>query len=1052
MRAVRAVKAVVVMVLILVLPLFAQNAATVRVLDDFENPAAWSAVPSEGVKLTIRSDSGHFRKALRLDFDFQGHGGYAVIHRALPIDLPDNYVLSFWIRGNAPVNNLEFKLIDSTGDNVWWRNQRGYRFQGGWRKVIIHKRQIEFAWGPAGVGDLGHAAAIEFAITAGTGGKGTIWLDDLRLEPREPDHAYDLTPIISASRSLATFPASNAIDTDTSTAWRASSNGESWLTLDFQQPREFSGLTVQWEARRYSTRYQVELSDDGRRWTTAYLTQGGNGGSDNLYLPESESRYLRLHFIRSAGNGQGYGIRSLTVHPVEWAPTINAFFHQLAAESPRGRYPRYLLNEQSYWTMVGVNGDGHRALLGKDGAFEPFAGEFSIEPFLLHDGKLLGWADVTAVPSLEDGYLPIPTVEWKGAEVALQVTAAAIGVPGQSSALVRYRATNRSSRATVATLALTIRPFQVNPPWQFLGVPGGAARIDSLTGDTSRVRVNSHVIIPLAPASRFGAASYDGGDVTEYLSVGRVPLPKRVLDGVGRASGVLIYELELAAGQSKDVFLQVPLSGDPATLTPETAGRALTEVADSWRALVNRVPFSLPDSAEAVANLLRTTIAYMMINRDGPALQPGARSYRRSWIRDGAMISAALLRLGHPEPVREFMEWYAPYQYDSGKVPCCVDARGSDPVPEHDSHGELIHLVAEYYRATGDRGELERLWPHVARAVAYMDSLRRSLRTDALRQVDSVRFFGLMPPSISHEGYSAKPVHSYWDDFFTARGFADAADLARVLGRVDSGSYRAISEEFRHDLLASLRSTIAQSGINYLPGSADLADYDPTSSSIGISPGGMLNALPRDVVEATFDRYFREAMARKDSTGWEAYTPYELRNVGTLVRLGWREKAYQLLRQLLESRRPREWNQWPEVAWRDSTAPKFLGDLPHTWVASDFARSLLDMFAYVREGDSTLVLAAGIPIEWMRDTSGVMLEGLRVGRGQITMSIRREGRYIVAMVEATGPMPQGGVVLRLPPELTRNGVKVNDQSVEADTSGDLRLENFPARVVIRAGN
>ena len=40
-------------------------------------------------------------------------------------------------------------------------------------------------------------------------------------------------------------------------------------------------------------------------------------------------------------------------------------------------------------------------------------------------------------------------------------------------------------------------------------------------------------------------------------------------------------------------------------------------------------------------------------------------------------------------------------------------------------------------------------------------------------------------------------------------------------------------------------------------------------------------------------------------------------------------------------RRPAAWNQWPEVVHRDSLAPKFLGDLPHTWVGSDFVRSLL---------------------------------------------------------------------------------------------------------------
>src|SRR5690606_16893375 len=105
---------------------------------------------------------------------------------------------------------------------------------------------------------------------------------------------------------------------------------------------------------------------------------------------------------------------------------------------------------------------------------------------------------------------------------------------------------------------------------------------------------------------------------------------------------------------------------------------------------------------------LKSTLAYILINRDGPSIQPGSRSYERSWIRDGSLTSAAMLRLGHAQEVREFIDWYAPYQYDDGKVPCCVDARGADPVPENDSHGQLIFLIAEYYRYTGDREALER--------------------------------------------------------------------------------------------------------------------------------------------------------------------------------------------------------------------------------------------------------------------------------------------------------------------------------------------------------
>ena len=77
---------------------------------------------------------------------------------------------------------------------------------------------------------------------------------------------------------------------------------------------------------------------------------------------------------------------------------------------------------------------------------------------------------------------------------------------------------------------------------------------------------------------------------------------------------------------------------------------------------------------------IRAQLGYILVTRVGPSLQPGARSYGRSWIRDGSLMSSALLRLGLPEPARQFAEWYAPYQYPSGKIPCVVDSRGADPV------------------------------------------------------------------------------------------------------------------------------------------------------------------------------------------------------------------------------------------------------------------------------------------------------------------------------------------------------------------------------------
>ncbi len=162
----------------------AQTIAPPRLLDAFDSVSEWSASPAAGVDITIHRDSsGVHGPAMRLDFDFHGHGGYAVVHRLLYLPLPSNYEFSFAIRGDAPTNTLELKLIDSTGANVWWSNNPGFQFPPAWTTITRNKRQIPFAWGQPRDYELKRVAAIEFAITAGSGGKGSVWLDDLAITP-----------------------------------------------------------------------------------------------------------------------------------------------------------------------------------------------------------------------------------------------------------------------------------------------------------------------------------------------------------------------------------------------------------------------------------------------------------------------------------------------------------------------------------------------------------------------------------------------------------------------------------------------------------------------------------------------------------------------------------------------------------------------------------------------------------------------------------------------------------------------------------------------------
>ncbi len=1024
------------------------------VVDGFENLAPWSANPADGVALAIASDAGAAGRAMRLDFDFHGGGGYAVAHRKVALDLAGNWRFTFRLRGACRPNNLEFKLIDASGDNVWWVNRRDVEFSKDWTTVTIKKRHVSFAWGPKGGGEPAHVAALEFAVTAGQGGRGSVWIDDLRLERLPDPPATWPAPLARATSGAES--ASLALDADDATAWSPSpGDREPAWTLDFGARREFGGLKLVWGPGRHAADYTVECSDDGRRWVESCSVRGANGGTDWVWAPESEARFVRVRIGRAV-SAAGVVLASVEPQPLEWSASRNAFFAAIAKGAPRGAYPRATGGENIFWTVVGPDHDSHEGLLDEYGRLEPSRGEYAVEPFLRTRGRLVTWADVRVEQSLADGYLPVPSVEWAHEDLRLRVTVAPIGAPGHAALLARWRVTNLGSQPRRDTLFLAVRPFQVNPPSQFLNTPGGFTPVREVAIDDRLVRVNgTRGFASLTAPYGGGAVAFAQGDVVDFLRDGELPRPVRMTDRDGLVSAALGYALELPANGAAEVVAVFPLHEPPAypSLPPDSA--KIASYADqlqraseqAWRTRQDRVTLQLPDVD--VLHALKAQLAYVLVNRNGPAIQPGTRAYARSWIRDGSLTASALLRLGETEAVRDFIRWFAPYQYANGKAPCCVDSRGADPVPEHDSSGELIYLVTEYYRYTHDRAFADSLWTRVVAAAGYLDTLRAQRRTEAWRGEAGGGYFGLLPPSISHEGYSAKPMHSYWDDFWALRGYKDAAFLAAELGKPERAALERSRDEFAGDLAASIPATMRTHGIDYVPGCADLGDFDPTSTSIGLTPGDAEALLPAGALVRTYERYWDFFVKRRDGVEpWDAYTPYEWRNVGAMVRLGWRDRAQEATRWFLGNRRPKGFQHWAEVVTHDERAPRFLGDMPHTWCGTDYVRSVLDMLAYEREADSALVIGAGVTEAWL--DAGVVVRDLRTRWGGVSFTLRRQPgpggspRMFATIESRDMTVPKGGIVLDLPAAWART-LQVDGER-RAATDGRVTLHSLPADV------
>jgi len=1018
--------------------------ASAAVLAKFDDVNAWQLIASPQVSGSLRPVAGNNGRALCLDYDFHEVSGYVGIRRPLDVAWPENYQVSFELRGDSPANDLQFKLADASGDNVWWVNKTGYQFPRNWSRVTYRKRHIDKAWGPDPDKTLRRSAAVEFTIYNKVGGRGTVCFDQLTMQPLPKEDTSALTT--SVITDTATALQQRIADGKPDTVWISGGVKQQTISLDLGKVREFGGAVVQWVPGLEASRYVVQASRDGRDWRRLREVTTGSGGKDWLALPETEARYLRFDLVD--GPSWRYGIRDISLKPLDFAATPNDFIRSVATDLPRGALPRGFSGEQAYWTVLGLDGGNDQALMSEDGALEAVKSGFSIEPFVQLDGKLISWADVSTVQGLLDGYLPMPSVDWQHEKLGLQVSGFVQGRPGQSQLVARYRLHNTDKVAHSYKLALAVRPFQVNPPTQFLNTVGGVSRIDSLALRDNQVSVNGQVRVYASqkPDTAF-ASSFDAKLDILHLAENRIPATQDASDSSGLASGAMLYDWTLEPGQSREVVLVLPQSGNWQMPAQFDADKAQSQVAAMWRQKLDQVQLQLPDAGQPLANTLRTALAHMLISRVGPSLQPGTRSYARSWIRDGAMISEGLLRMGRRDAVRQYVDWYAPYQFESGMVPCCVDSRGSDPVPENDSHGELIYTIAEYWRHTGDTAFLQRMWPHVQGAWRYMEQLRLSERTEENR-ARHPGFYGMMPVSISHEGYSAKPVHSYWDDFWALRGYKDAADIAVALGlEEDALAMATARDEFRQDLNDSLLASMQSHGIDFLPGSVELGDFDATSTTIALAPGGEQGRLPQPALNNTFERYWKEFVERRDGKRqWKDYTPYEWRNVAAFVRLGWRGRAWEATEFFFKDRAPQAWNQWAEVVSSTPRKPFFVGDLPHAWVASDFVRSALDMFAYQREVDDSIVLAAGVPAAWLAG-KGIAIDGLHTARGTVKYSLSRNDRQLILQVPEGLQLPGGGLVLPWPYEGNPGEATINGEPAQWQ-GNELRISSLPAKVEI----
>src|SRR5262249_43287864 len=181
------------------------------------DPTLWHASASDDVTAHMRRDPDG---SLCMDYDFGAVSGYAVLRRNLPLDLAANYSFRLRVKGAGPANDLQFKLLDASGENVWWATRRRFALHATPTELRFKRRHISFAWGPTHDRELRHAAQIEFVMAAAAGGHGSLCLQQLVLD-ESPIAVPAVPPRVTASAAIGADTPARVLDQRRDTAWQA---------------------------------------------------------------------------------------------------------------------------------------------------------------------------------------------------------------------------------------------------------------------------------------------------------------------------------------------------------------------------------------------------------------------------------------------------------------------------------------------------------------------------------------------------------------------------------------------------------------------------------------------------------------------------------------------------------------------------------------------------------------------------------------------------------------------------------------------------------------
>jgi len=579
------------------------------------------------------------------------------------------------------------------------------------------------------------------------------------------------------------------------------------------------------------------------------------------------------------------------------------------------------------WTAIGVPDCDAIPIVDPRGLVTPFWDGWSLDAWLVdEDGAHL-------IPSRHDRVAQSLDLE-DGATVVTECVGDGMSLTCRAEVIVRERSpvcslalSARSTRSGWLTVAL--RPYN----------PEGVSFVRTVERDGrgSGWRIDGRHDVYFDPSpSRHVFSDYHTGDVLHRL-LG--PDDSRRADcRVGMATAAALFALK--PDQASEVRVEVPLT--EADDGSRGAGRRR---ANGWKqALEGHCRLSVPD--RRLVELYDTAVRSLVLHSPGD-VYPGPYTYKRFWFRDCAFILHAILCLGLEQRVERVLDTFPRRQLRNGFF--------FSQETEWDSNGEALWIMSRFLQLTGRAPKLA--WnAAIDRGAQWIVDKRLPAEGDAPHA-------GLLPPGFSAEHLGPSDYY-YWDDFWAIGGLRAAAEMLNALGKSrrageleDEAASLARSMDRSFELAARRLGRVAMPASPYRRLDA---------GAIGSLAGGYPLELqaPDDVrlrgtVEYLLGDCFVDGCFFQDMIH-SGLNPYLTLHVAQVLLRAGDARALALVHEV--ARRASPTGQWPE-AIHPLTGGGCMGDGHHAWASAEWVLMMRALF--VREDGGGLVLASGIPPEWL---------------------------------------------------------------------------------------